>query len=80
MLLVALTVARAEVTLYSSEDEDLIDLHFLGVIPVSGEDYSFGGAQIPVYQMAARDIAKARILPNYRLVIHMEDSKVGFNN
>ena len=76
LLLVALSFAQAEVTLYSSRDEDLIDLHLLGLVPVTGKDFNFGGAQIIVYDIAAIDIGRTSILPNYRLNLHIEDSKV----
>jgi hypothetical protein len=73
-----LRLVQPAVTLVSSEEaEDLVDLHFIGLVPVTGTSYSFGGAQIPVYEMAARDVVNAGVLDGYRLILHMEDTKVG---
>ncbi|ELU02554.1 hypothetical protein CAPTEDRAFT_196735 [Capitella teleta] len=52
----------------------LIDLHLLGLSPVTGLTFSFGYAQVPVYEFALKDIGKSGLLPGYRLVVHLEDS------
>lgn len=78
-LMGALPLVSAEYTLLSvsyEENPDLIDLHLIALSPVTGSTFSFGYVQLPVYEFALKDIGKSGLLPGYRLVVHLEDSKV----
>ena len=72
---------NTEITILSSpsEDENLTDLHLIGLLPLGGDTYPFGVAQLPVYRWAAEDVGRMPgVLDGYRLVIHMGDTRVSY--
>ena len=74
-----LATVSAEVILLSvpyDEQSDLVDLHLLAFVPMTGGAYPYGTALRYVLTIALRDIGQAGLLDGYRLVVHLEDSQV----
>lgn len=58
---------------------DPIELRLLGLLPMTGDGWSGGGACLPATQMAIEDVnANDNILMNYKLVYNWIDSKVKY--